>query len=905
MADSTVAALSDGSPAQATDYIYAVRSPYTSGTDIRLSLQDVVTLALADLTSPVLLKGAWDASAGTFPGGGNAAAGWTYIVSVGGTVDGVAFSIGDRLLAVADSASTTVYAANWLKLDYTDQVLSVDGATGAVDLSGSYQPKDATLTALAGVTTAADKLIYATDADTFATTDLTAFARSILDDADEATFKATVNLEIGTDVQAYDAGLADIAALAVTDGNIIVGNGTNWVAESGSTARTSLGLGTGDSPQFTNETLTGYLDLTEISAPSAPSAGILRLWSEDNNGISVLHFKSDIGVDHQLGRDLLAVVRNDTGSTLTTGQVVYVSGSNGTTPRVALARSNSASTMPALGVVVADIATNGFGQICFAGDVRGLDTSAWAAGDVLYVDPTTAGALTNTPPTGTNIPQRVGIVVTSNLSQGIINVIIGAEINPALTQTISNKSISLTSNAVTGTMAEFDTAASDGNFLWESDVGVSVQAYAANLDSWSAVAPSDYTTVANLAATTTGNGSALVGIEDAGSYFSGTTVESALQYLGSAVAALDQAVVLKGTWDASAGTFPGAGAAQAGWSYIVSVDGTVDSVDFVAGDRIVAITDNASTATYASNWLKLDYTDRVSSVAGRTGAVTLAQADVSGLTTADSPQFAEVNIGHASDTTLTRVSAGVAAIEGSNILLASDIGTDVQAYDGDLASLAANTTNGLWARTGDGTGAARTITGTANQITVTNGDGVSGNPTLSLPADVAIPTVVTVPNTGLHLLDTNATHDLIVAPGSNLTADRTLTVTTGDANRTLNIGAWTSWTPTISSGGGTVTGATITTTAYYCVRGATVDWLINCTITGVGSGAPTGAVKFTVPSGYTPSRANNPAVGYYVNAGAVATGNISSDGYAYAFKADGTTFWSNGNVFVLSGTYQL
>jgi hypothetical protein len=80
----------------------------------------------------------------------------------------------------------------------------------------------------------------------------------------------------------------------------------------------------------------------------------------------------------------------------------------------------------------------------------------------------------------------------------------------------------------------------------------------------------------------------------------------------------------------------------------------------------------------------------------------------------------------------------------------------------------------------------RTITGTANQITVANGNG-SGDPTLSLPADVIIPTVLTVPNTGLHLLDTNASHDLIIAPGSDLTADRTLTVTTGDSARTLTI----------------------------------------------------------------------------------------------------------------------
>lgn len=52
---------------------------------------------------------------------------------------------------------------------------------------------------------------------------------------------AITGLVIGTDVQAYDAGLADIAALAVTDGNIIVGDGANWTAESGATARASLG----------------------------------------------------------------------------------------------------------------------------------------------------------------------------------------------------------------------------------------------------------------------------------------------------------------------------------------------------------------------------------------------------------------------------------------------------------------------------------------------------------------------------------------------------------------------------------------------------------------------------------------------------------------------------------------
>jgi len=40
-----------------------------------------------------------------------------------------------------------------------------------------------------------------------------------------------------------DRELADIGNLTPTDGNFIVGDGSTWVAESGATARTSLGLG--------------------------------------------------------------------------------------------------------------------------------------------------------------------------------------------------------------------------------------------------------------------------------------------------------------------------------------------------------------------------------------------------------------------------------------------------------------------------------------------------------------------------------------------------------------------------------------------------------------------------------------------------------------------------------------
>jgi hypothetical protein len=85
-------------------------------------------------------------------------------------------------------------------------VTSVNGQSGVVVLAAAdvgAQPADATLTALAGITVAANKLIYATGADTFTTCDLTAFGRTVIACADAAALIAALGLATVATTGAY------------------------------------------------------------------------------------------------------------------------------------------------------------------------------------------------------------------------------------------------------------------------------------------------------------------------------------------------------------------------------------------------------------------------------------------------------------------------------------------------------------------------------------------------------------------------------------------------------------------------------------------------------------------------------------------------------------------------------
>jgi hypothetical protein len=114
-------------------------------------------------------------------------------------------------------------------------------------------------------------------------------------------------------------------------------------------------------------------------------------------------------------------VKNNSGSQLTRGTVVYISGISGTVPEVAAAANTLASTMPAFGILYDTIPNGNTGHCITFGSSPHIDTSAFTQGETLYVGET-PGTLTNEIPSGTRLIQNIGTAQRIHANNGIVKV---------------------------------------------------------------------------------------------------------------------------------------------------------------------------------------------------------------------------------------------------------------------------------------------------------------------------------------------------------------------------------------------------------------------------------------------------------------------------------------------------
>jgi hypothetical protein len=219
----------------------------------------------------------------------------------------------------------------------------------------------------------------------------------------------TLTSSIGTKGHYYVVSVAGSTNLnGITDwniGDLAVFNGSVWEQIDNTDAVTSVNGQTGAVVLNAND-VGALSDVTSTDGSvtiTTPSTGVRDL------SVAIAGATTNV----------LCLVRNTTGATLTKGTVVYISGATGQNPTVSKAIATSdATSAQTLGVMTADLANNSNGYVTVIGLVTDIDTSAYTDGQQLYLSGTTAGALTGTKPYAPVHLVYVAIVEHAHPTQG-------------------------------------------------------------------------------------------------------------------------------------------------------------------------------------------------------------------------------------------------------------------------------------------------------------------------------------------------------------------------------------------------------------------------------------------------------------------------------------------------------
>ena len=169
--------------------------------------------------------------------------------------------------------------------------------------------------------------------------------------------------------------------------------------------------------QYNNAIVTDYLTINEHG--NGENAVGRMVW-DDGDGTISLGLKGG-NVECKIGEQEYARAYNDTASTMTKGQVVYISGAQGNRVAVKLAKADSdVNSAHTIGFVAETIAAGAEGWVQISGPIYKINTLGTTAGDTVYLSPTTFGAWTTTKPLAPDHLVVVGFIERVSATVGSI-----------------------------------------------------------------------------------------------------------------------------------------------------------------------------------------------------------------------------------------------------------------------------------------------------------------------------------------------------------------------------------------------------------------------------------------------------------------------------------------------------
>ena len=302
------------------------------------------------------------------------------------TASYVAGSNVDGAVANATSASFATTAASVISASHAENadvaITATSAASAATATSSSYvagSNVDGQVTSALSASLATENVYTASAAANIIT-----FTKG-----DGSTF----DVEVAQSGSVESASYASVAELAYTASYVAGGNVVGTVASAILADSASYVQGSNVDGAVASATSASHALQADLATTSSYVAG-----ANVDGSVSLADDAEKVSY----------AVQNNTAGTLAKGTPVHVVGSTNGTALVIAASASVAGTMPAHGILNSQLTAGQDGEATIIGQITGVDTSAFSAGDTVYV--AANGGYTNVKPTGSNLIQNLGVV---------------------------------------------------------------------------------------------------------------------------------------------------------------------------------------------------------------------------------------------------------------------------------------------------------------------------------------------------------------------------------------------------------------------------------------------------------------------------------------------------------------